>query len=160
MRAVENKLSRVIVYGRAHGDEAGRPLRRKLDDCQGRIERVSGKDGLEELCRYIDEADQVFAYDVREKACAGGGEGEHLEPVGKRCFEAAAAAIGDIVVNRMVIEADRLKGLEIGVRNGPRRRPESLAYAQLGEAPQGHDVMGFGIKICVHGPCSAPTKRD
>ena len=70
--SLEAELAALVVNGRLHGDDAGRALRLEVRDGQGRVERVAGVDGLQELGCF-DEADQRLADHVREEAGAGGG---------------------------------------------------------------------------------------
>ena len=121
MRTVQHQFAFLVVDGGAHHDDSRRALGNQFGDLQCGIERVAGIDGVEEFGVDLDEANQAFADDMGKQARARRGEGQYLKTVGERSAIAQRFAIFDVVMDRVVVEADGLEGGEIAVAQGARR---------------------------------------
>src|SRR5690348_13016956 len=72
---------------------------------------------------------------MREGAGARGGEAQDLKAMRQRTGMTALAAIFNVVMDRVVVGRDGLKGREIGVGDRAARDVEALAHGEILEKP-------------------------
>src|SRR5437667_12378966 len=77
---------------------------------------------------------------------------QDLEAMGQRPLVAALAAIFDIVVDRMVVGRDRLKGGEMGLGHGAARDVEALADHQILEIAGLPKAVPAAVEAFGHSP--------
>src|SRR5437660_8223928 len=94
--AGKHQFAVLVMDGCRHHHNAGRALRDQCGDAVRRIERIARIDALEELARLLDEADQLVADHVRERAGANRREGEHLKAVRQEPAQAVRLAERDV----------------------------------------------------------------
>lgn len=82
----------------------------------------------------LDHPDQRGADFVRKGSRAGGGEAEDLQSMRQRARKPERAAIFSVVMDRVIVEAHRLKGREIRVADRPGRERIAIADAKVGES--------------------------
>jgi len=119
--AGQHQLALLVVYRRGKGDDTGRALRRQIRNLEHRIERIAGIDRLQEFRRLLGKGDQRVADGERKIAGPRCGETQDLEAVRQHPWMAALAAIFDVVMDRMVVQADGLERGEIRIRQRARR---------------------------------------
>src|SRR6185312_14777982 len=147
VNAVEDEFGFLVVDGGAHRDDAGRVLRHQFGDLQRGIERVAGIDRLQEFRAYLDEADQAFADDMWKQPRARSREAQNLEPMRQRRGVTELPAIFDVVMDRMIVEADGLERREVRIADGARGAFENLADSKLLKAAQRQDAMIVGFEF-------------
>src|ERR1051325_2441072 len=72
---------------------------------------------------------------MREGAGARGGEAQHLKAMRQRTGMAALAAIFNVVMDRVVVGRDGLKGREISFGDRAARDVEALPHREILEKP-------------------------
>src|SRR6185436_8550633 len=117
--AGEHEVAVLVMDGRGHHHNAGRALRNEFGDGECGVKRVARVDPFQEFGRLLEEADQPVADHVREQAGADRARGQHLESVRQQPAMPVRAAELDVVMDRMVIAGDDLKGGEMRLRHGP-----------------------------------------
>src|SRR5262249_60338315 len=105
----QDLFTSLVVDGNGDGDDPGRALWRQRGNFQHRVERVAGKDRLQEFRGLLDKSQQRVADRVGEAARPRGGEAQDLEAVGERRRQTALPAIFDIVMDRVVVDGEGLK---------------------------------------------------
>src|SRR5271168_4534915 len=92
-----------------------------------------------------------------EGAGARGGEAQNLKSVGERGGQPALTAIFDIVMDRVIVGRDRLKGGEMRLGHSAARDRKALADCQVLEPASVAEPMPAAVEALAQGTCGRRT---
>src|SRR5271154_5344006 len=125
---------------------AGISLRAESNNFESRIERVSGMYFLEKLAGRLGKRDEHVSDVLRKERCPGSCEREYLQAMHYRGCVSMTPRILHVVVNRMVVSRDGLKGRGMRIGECAAWCAEDFTNVQVVKRSRRYDGEVGGVK--------------